>query len=57
MSIGPALVKRYQANLEAYCRHVKETCQRRGIAYLMTPTDVPVETAVLRYLRQRGLLA
>ena len=57
VSIGPALVKRYQANLEAYCRHVKETCQRRGIAYLMTPTDVPVETAVLRYLRQRGLLA
>ena len=57
VSIGPALVKRYQANLQAYCRHVRESCLKRGIAYLMTPTEVPVETAALRYLRQRGLLA
>lgn len=57
VSIGPALIKRYKANLEAYCKHVRESCLKRGIAYLNTPTEIPVETATMRYLRQRGLLA
>jgi len=57
VSVSPALIKKYKANLQAYCEHVRQECIKRGILYLMTPTDVAVETVVLRYLRQRGLLA
>jgi uncharacterized protein (DUF58 family) len=56
VSISGALIKNYKANLEAYCHHVRDTCIQRGIAYLQTATDVPVEVVVLKYLRERGLL-
>lgn len=56
VSITPALIKRYQANLQAYCQFVREQCVRRGIMYLMSETSVPFETMVMQYLRQRGLL-
>lgn len=56
VSVTAALLKRYKANLQAYCRHVREQCVRRGVLYLMSETDVPLETMVLTYLRQRGLL-
>lgn len=56
VSVTPALIKRYKANLQAYCQHVREQCVRRGIAYMVSETDVPFETLVLRYLRERGLL-
>ena len=56
VSVSPALLKRYQANLQAYCQFVRERCLRRGIAYLVGDTSVPFETLILRYLRQRGLL-
>lgn len=56
VSITPALLKRYQANLQAYCRHIREQCVRRGAAYLAGDTSVPFDTMVLKYLRQRGLL-
>lgn len=57
VSVSPALVKRYKANLQAYCQYVKDQATRRGIAYLATDTSVPVETVMLQYLRRRGLLA
>ncbi|HEX7010106.1 MAG TPA: DUF58 domain-containing protein [Phycisphaeraceae bacterium] len=56
VSISPALLKRYQANLQAYCQHVREMCLKRGVAYLVSQTSVPPESVVLTYLRQRGLL-
>ncbi|MEX2387798.1 MAG: DUF58 domain-containing protein [Phycisphaeraceae bacterium] len=56
VSVTPALVKRYKANLQAYCQHVRDQCLRRGIAYLMSDTGVPFESVVLKYLRQRGLV-
>jgi uncharacterized protein (DUF58 family) len=56
VSISNPLLKRYKANLEAYCHHVRKTCLRRNIAYMMSQTDVNLETMVLTYLRQRGLL-
>jgi len=56
VSVGPALVKRYKANLQAYCNHVREQCLRRGIAYMISDTSVPFETLVMQYLRERGLL-
>jgi uncharacterized protein (DUF58 family) len=56
VSVTPALLKRYKANLQAYCEHVREQCLKRGILYLFSDTRVPFETLVLNYLRRRGLL-
>ncbi len=56
VSVTPALLKRYQTNLQAYCQHVRDQCVRRGAAYLAGDTSVPFDTMVLKYLRQRGLL-
>jgi uncharacterized protein (DUF58 family) len=56
VSVSPALLKRYKTNLQAYCQHVREQCLKRGVAYMISETNVPFETLVLKYLRQRGLL-
>jgi uncharacterized protein (DUF58 family) len=56
VAMSPALVKRYKANLQAYCQHVREQCMRRGTAYMISETSAPFETLILRYLRERGLL-
>ncbi|MEO0586374.1 MAG: DUF58 domain-containing protein [Planctomycetota bacterium] len=56
VSMSSALVKRYKANLQAYCNHVRDACVRRGVAHMITETEVPFETVVLKYLRERGLL-
>ena len=56
VSISNALMKRYKANLQAYCNHVRDQCLRRGIAYMISETDVPAEDVVLKYLRRRGLV-
>ena len=56
VSVGPALIKRYKANLQAYCQHLRDLCLRRDVAYMISDTSVPFDTLVLRYLREKGLL-
>ena len=56
VSITAPLIKRYKANLNAYCLGLKEFVTRRGGTYLFTSTAVPFDTLVLNYLRERGLL-
>lgn len=56
VSVSPELLKRYKANIQAYCQHIRELCARRGMMYLLSETDVPLETMVLNYLRTRGLV-
>lgn len=56
VSVGPALLKRYHANLQAYCQFVREQCIRQGVTYLFSETSVSFDTLVLKYLRQKGLL-
>lgn len=56
VSVGPAIIQRYKANLQAYCKHLRETCVRRGVTYMVSDSSVPFETLVLQYLRERGLL-
>ena len=56
VSVTSQLVKRYKANLNAYCLALKNYVTRRGGTYLFTSTNVPFETLVLNYLRERGLL-
>ena len=56
VSVGPALVKRYRANLQAYCDHVRQQCVRRQLVHMISETSVPFETLILQYLRERGLV-
>ncbi len=56
VSVGPALIRRYKANLQAWCQYVREQALKRGIAYLFSETSVSMESLVLKYLRQRGLI-
>lgn len=56
VTISKPLLDRYRANLQAYCRELKDYCTQRGITYLFTSTKVPFDTLVLAYLRQRGLV-
>ena len=56
VSITGQLLKRYKANLNAYCLALKNYITRRGGTYLFSSTNVPFETLVLNYLRERGLL-
>jgi uncharacterized protein (DUF58 family) len=56
VSITQPLMKQYKANLNAYCLAVKDYVTRRGGTYLFASTEVPFDTLVLNYLRERGLL-
>lgn len=56
VSITQPLIKKYKANLNAYCLSLKDYVTRRGGTYLFTSTAVPFDTLVLNYLRERGLL-
>jgi uncharacterized protein (DUF58 family) len=56
VSITQPLLKRYKANLNAYCLSLKDYLRRRGATYLFSSTAVPFDTLVLNYLRERGLL-
>jgi uncharacterized protein (DUF58 family) len=56
ITVSRALLKQYKDNLAAYRAQLYEFCTRRGVACLFTSTQVPFETLVLTYLRQRGLV-
>ncbi|MEM6313327.1 MAG: DUF58 domain-containing protein [Planctomycetota bacterium] len=56
ISVNGPLMKKYKANLNAYCLAVKDYVTRRGGTYLFTSTAVGFDTLVLNYLRERGLL-
>jgi len=56
VTVTQALLDRYRANLQAWCGALKDHCTRRGITYIFVSTQVPFETLVITYLRQRGLL-
>lgn len=56
VSITAPLIKKYKANLNAYCLSLKDYITRRGGTYLFTSTAIPFDTLVLNYLRERGLL-
>jgi uncharacterized protein (DUF58 family) len=56
VTVSRPLLERYQRTLAAFINGAKEYCTRRGIMYLMTSTETPVEQLVSSYLRQRGLV-
>ncbi len=56
ITVSRPLLDRYQKTLAAFIDGARDYCTRRGMNYLMTSTETPVETLVLNYLRQRGLV-
>ncbi|MBX3728718.1 MAG: DUF58 domain-containing protein [Candidatus Sumerlaeia bacterium] len=50
------LLRQYKRTVESFCGGLRDWCTSRGMTYLATTTDVPIETMLLASLRQRGLL-
>jgi uncharacterized protein (DUF58 family) len=56
ISVGPALLKRYQKTLAAFVEGAREFCNSRGMNYLLASNQVPPEELISSYLRKRGLV-
>jgi uncharacterized protein (DUF58 family) len=56
VTISRPLLDRYKRTLAAFVDGAREFCTRRGMSYLMTSTETPVDTLVGNYLRKRGLV-
>jgi uncharacterized protein (DUF58 family) len=56
VTISAPLLKRYKANLAAYCESLRDFCARREMTLLTLKSDTPVETLLLDYLRKRGVV-
>src|SRR5439155_381688 len=50
------LLKKYNHSMAAFPAALNEFCVRRGIPYLFTSNQVPFDSLVLTYRRQRGLV-
>ena len=56
ITVSRPLLERYKKTLAAFIDGAREFCTRRGVCYLVTSTQTPVEQLVSNYLRQRGLV-
>lgn len=56
VTISAPLLKRYKANLAAYCDELRRFCTQRNIAHMTVQSDLPLETLLLDHLRRRGVL-
>jgi hypothetical protein len=56
VTISAPLLKRYQANLAAYCTKLREFAHRRDMALLTVKSDTPVDLLVADQLRRLGVL-
>lgn len=56
ISITEMLLKQYRQTLETYCAGIRDWCISRGMSYIATTTDEPMDVMLLNYLRKRGLL-
>jgi uncharacterized protein (DUF58 family) len=56
VTISRPLLDRYKRTLAAFVDGAREFCVRRGMTYLMTNSQTPVEQIVSNYLRARGLV-
>jgi uncharacterized protein (DUF58 family) len=56
ITVSRPLLEKYKRTLAAFIDGAREFCARRGMNYLMTSTETPVEKLVANYLRKRGLV-
>lgn len=56
LTVTPGLLQLYQQRLAHLCDQAREFCYRRGISYLQLSSGWPLETILLRSMRQAGIL-
>lgn len=56
VTISAPLLKRYKANLAAYCDQLRDFCARREMTLMTLKSDTPIETLLLDYLRKKGMV-
>lgn len=56
ITVSRPLLNKYRATLANFVDGARNFCTRRGMNYLMTSTQTPVEQLVSSYLRRRGLV-
>ena len=56
VTISRPLLERYQTTLASFIQQARAFCTRRGMVYVATTTEKPVEELVSNYLRERGLV-
>jgi uncharacterized protein (DUF58 family) len=56
VTMSAMLLKRYKANLAAYCDQLRTFCGHRDMTLLTVQSDTPVDVLLLDYLRRRGVL-
>ncbi len=56
ITVSRPLLDRYKRTFASFINGVREFCTRRGMMYIMTSTEKPVEQLVSHYLRERGLV-
>jgi hypothetical protein len=56
ITVSRPLLQRYQRTLASFVDGAREYCTRRGMTYLMTNSQTPVDQIVSNYLRARGLV-
>jgi len=56
VTVSRPLLDKYKRTLASFIDGARDFCNRRGMNYLMTSTDTPVDKLVASYLRKRGLV-
>jgi uncharacterized protein (DUF58 family) len=56
ITVSRPLLEKYKRTLAAFVDGARDYCTRRGMTYLMTNSQTPVEMIVANYLRARGLV-
>lgn len=56
ITVSAPLLRKYQQTLDSFVTGVQRFCARRGIHYLLTNNQVPIEELVAKHLRRRGLV-
>jgi len=56
VSVSAPLLARYKQTLDAFVGSAQDFCTRRGMHYLLTNNQLPVEELVAKHLRRRGLV-
>ncbi|MEN0111318.1 MAG: DUF58 domain-containing protein [Planctomycetota bacterium] len=56
VTVSAPLLARYKQTLDAFTAGAQSFCARRGMNYLLTSTETPVEELMTTWLRRRGLV-
>ncbi|WP_233207073.1 MULTISPECIES: DUF58 domain-containing protein [Pirellulaceae] len=56
ITVSRPLLDKYKRTLDAFVDGARTFCAKRGMAYMLANTEVPVGSLVSNYLRQRGLV-